>query len=237
MKLDGVSALISPPIVQPQAAPKPPESEPEVTAGEDGGGKANGVVSKLNEGGHFNGVADVRLRISHFDNAGLDKIDPDLLPAPEEVPGKAYEKFLEQYRALYNASQTPTEPEEPVVEIPVPDPAPVIEEPIVEVPPVSEEPVIEIPVPDPVPVIIEEPVVEVPPVSEEPPAAEEPVSEVPETDPVIVTPLEIAPVAITPEQTEPEAPVDEGNGILAAFEELWQAQALEEKPEILDIVI
>jgi hypothetical protein len=235
MKVDGVSAPISPPIVRPQASPKPPESEPEVTAGEDGGGKANGVISKLNKGGHFNAVADIRLRISHFDNEGLDKIDPydpDLLPAPEEVPGKAYEKFLDQYRALYDASQTPTEPEEPVDEIPAPDPAPVIEEPIVEVPPVSDGPVAEIPVPDPVPVI-EEPVVEVPPVSEEP------VVEIPIPDPVpvIVTPLEIAPVAITPEQTELEAPVDEGNGILAAFEELWQAQALEEKPGILDIVI
>ena len=31
-------------------------------------------VSKLNEGGHFKGVADVRLRISHFDNADLEKI-------------------------------------------------------------------------------------------------------------------------------------------------------------------
>ena len=209
MELNGVSASISPvrneSIVQPQASPTPPENEPEVTGGEDGGGKAKGVISKLNEGDHFKGVAAVRLLISHFDNADLDKINPDLLPAPEEVPGKAYEKFLEQYRALYNASQTPTEPEEPVVEIPVPDPVPVIEEPIVEVPPVSEEPVVEIPIPDPVP--------------------------------VIVTPLEIAPVAITPEQTTPEAPVDEGNGILAAFEELWQAQALEEKPGILDVVI
>ena len=236
MKVDGVSAPISPPVVRPQASPKPPESEPEVMAGENGGGKANGVVSKLNEGGHFNAVADVRLRIVHFDNEGLDQIDPALLPAPEEVPGKAYEKFLEQYRALYNASQTPTEPEEPVDEIPVPDPAPVIEEPVAEVPPVSDGPVAEIPIPDPVPVI-EEPIVEVPPVSEEPPAAEEPVSEVPETDPVIVTPLEIAPVAITPEPTAPEAPVDEGNGILAAFEELWQAQASEETPGTLDIVI
>jgi len=219
MELNEVSTPIPPiqngPIVQPQATSEPPENEPEVTVGEDGGGKANGVVSKLNEGGHFKGVADVRLRISHFDNAGLEKIDPDLLPDPEDVPGKGYEKFLEQYQALYIASQALTEPEEPAI---------------------AEEPVNEIPVPDPVPVIIEEPVVETLPVPEEPPVEEESVNEIPETDPVIVTPFEIEPV-VAPEQTEPEAPVDEGEGILAAFEELWETQALEKEPETLDIVM
>ena len=197
MELNGVSASISPirngSTVQPQASPKPPENEPEVTGGEeDGGGKAKGVISKLNEGEHFKGVAAVRLLISHFDNADLEKIDPELLPNPEDVPGKAYEKFLEQYRSLYNASQVTTEPEVPVIEIPVPDS---------------------------IPVIIEEPIVEVP-----------------AADTIFVTPLEIEPVAI-PEQTEPATLVDEGEGILALFEELWDAQALEEKPETLDIVI
>ena len=231
MKVDGLSAPISPSVVRPQAAPKPPESEPEVTAEEDGGGKANGVVSKLNEGGHFKGVADVRLRIVHFDNEGLDKIDPDLLPAPEDVPGKAYEKFLEQYRALYNASQTPTVPEEPAAEIPVPDPVPVTEEPVVEVPPITEEPVDEIPIPDPAPVV------EIPPIFEEPPAIEVPVSEIPETVSVILPPIEIEPAVITPEPTTPEVPVDESNGALAAFEEFLQPQTSAETPGILDAVI
>jgi len=217
MELKGVSASISPirngSIVQPQASPKPPENEPEVTGGEDGGGKAKGVISKLNEGDHFKGVAAVRLLISHFDNPDLVK--PDLginsaqLPASEDVNNKAYEKFLEQYRALYNASLLPTEPEEPVDEIPVPDS---------------------------IPIVIEEPVAEFPPMPVEPPVAEEPVNEVPAADTIFVTPLEIKPVA-TPEQTEPATPVDEGEGILAPFEELWDAQALEEKPETLDIVM
>lgn len=190
MELDGVSASLSPaqsgPIVQPQAAPEPPESEP-VADGEEGGGKASGAVRKLNEGGHFKGVADVRLRISHFDNEDLKRIDPDLLPDPEDVPGKAYEKFLAQYRELYNASPPPAEPEEPVPETPA---AP--EEPVAETPP---DPVL-----------------------------------------VIVPPLEIEPIAV-PEQTEPEEPVDEGDGALAAFEELLDAQASQEEAETLDVVM
>jgi len=235
MELNGVSASISPirneSIVQPQASPKPPENEPEVTGEEDGGGKAKGVISKLNEGDHFKGVAAVRLLISHFDNPDLEKIDPAQLPTPEDVNGKAYEKFLEQYRALYEASQPP--------------PAPVVPEPelspaaIVEPLPEPEVPVTEIPVPDSIPVIIEEPVAEVPPTPAEPPVVplvEEPVNEVPAADTIFVTPLEIKPV-VTPEQTAPATPVDEGEGILAAFEELWDAQALEEKPETLDIVM
>ena len=260
MELNGVSASISPvrneSIVQPQASPKPPENEPEVTGGEDGGGKANGVISKLNEGDHFKGVAAVRLLISHFDNTALDweKIDSNPLPDPEDVNGNAYAKFLLQYQALREAGQPPPdpvvpepepspaaiveplpEPEEPVDEIPVPDPVPVVEDPVVETPPISEEPAAEIPIPDPVPVI-EDPVVEIPPVLEEPLVAEEPVNEVPAADSIFVTPLEIEPVA-TPEQTEPATPVDEGEGVLALFEELWDAQALEEKPETLDIVM
>ena len=120
MGLDGISGAISPvqsgPVVQPPAEPEPPESEPEVTTEEEGGGKARGVVRKLNEGGHFKGVAGIRLRISHFDNADLEKMDPDPLPEPEDVPGKAYEKFLAQYQELYDASLPTTEPEDPVDE-------------------------------------------------------------------------------------------------------------------------
>jgi hypothetical protein len=230
MELNGVSASISPvrneSIVRPQASPKPSENEPEVTGEEDGGGKANGVISKLNEGDHFKGVAAVRLLISHFDNEGLDKIDPALL-APEDNNGNAYEKFLEQYRALYEASQPPPDPVVPEPEL---SPAAIVE-PL----PEPEVPIIEIPAPDHIPVIIEEPVVEVPPTPAEPPAVplvEEPVNEVPAADSIFVTPLEIEPVA-----TPPATPVDEGEGILTAFEELWDAQALEEKPETLDIVI
>jgi len=178
MKLDGVHAAILPvqsrPIVQAQVLPEATESEPEVTT-EEAGGKASGVISKLNEGGHFNAVADIRLRIAHYDNPDLVAIDPDTLENAD-VPGKAYEKFLEQYEALYQASQTS-----------------------------AEGPVIEIPVPELMPFIIDEPVAEVPPVSEEPPAAQE--------------------------------PVDEGVGILPAFEELWDIEALEENPETLDIVM
>ena len=228
MELNGVSASISPirngSIVQPQASPKPPENEPEVTGEEDGGGKANGVISKLNEGEHFNEVADIRLRIAHFDNPALIPIEPGDLPIPEDVNGNAYEKFLEQYQALYEASQ--------LVVVPEAEPSPAA---IVEPLPEPEVPVIEIPVPDTAPVVIEEPVAEVPPMPAEPPVVplvEEPVNEVPAADSIFVTPLEIEPVA-----TPPATPIDEGEGILAAFEELWDAQALEEKPETLDIIM
>jgi len=199
MKLDGVSTLSSihhKPTAPPRALSKQPENESEVTATEDGGKTANGVISKLNEGGHFKGVAAVRLLISHFDNADLEKIDPAQLPDSEDIPGKAYEKFLAQYRSLYNASHVPTEPEEPVVEIPEPDTEPiVIEDPMAEILPVPEE----------------QPVVEVPMVSEEPPIAQEPVNEIPVTDAIFVPPLEIEPVATL----EQASPVDESEGILA----------------------
>ena len=214
MKINGLSASITPiqsgPIIQPQAVSDPPEGEPELTVGEEGSGKANGVVSKLNEGGHFKGVADVRLRISHFDNPDLEKIDPDLLPDTEDVHGKAYEKFLAQYRALYEASQVTAE-----TVVPEPDPDLVTTvEPLSE----SDVPAIEIPETD----IIEEPVVETPPVIVE--------------EPVIVTPIEIEPVAV-PELTETEAPVDEVDGALAAFEKILESQASEGEPETLDIVM
>ncbi len=195
MELSPVSAAIPPvqtsPIVQPQAAPEPPESEPEVTE-RQGNGKANGVVRKLNEGGHFSAVADVRLRIVHFDNEDLQPINPDELPDPEDVPGKAYEKFLEQYRELYNGSLPLTEPEEPSAGEP-------------EAP---QEPVIEEPPSEPEPVIPEEPTIVAPP----------------ETEPVVVI-----------ENTEPEMPVGENEGVLAAFVELLNIQALEQEPETLDI--
>ena len=205
MELSPVSAAIPPvqtsPIVQPQAAPEPPETEPEATEGQ-ANGKAGGVVRKLNEGGHFNAVADVRLRISHFDNRDLERIDPGELPDPEDVPGKAYEKFLAQYRDLYTASLLLTEPAEPVAEVP--------EEPAAEEPQAPEEPVIETPAPEPELVVPEEP--------------------------VTVMPLEGEPVAAL-ENTGPQAPVDQGEGVLAAFVELLNIQALEQEPETLDIVI
>ena len=199
MGLDGVSAPISPvqsgPIVQAQAAPEPPENEPEVTVEEEGGGKAKGVVRKLNEegGGHFKGkgVSDIRLRIAHFDNPELEPIDPEeLSPDLDDGPSKAYEKFLDQYTALYDANQV-VEPE------PDTDSAADVE-------PVSEPDV--------------------------------PAMEIPETEPVIMPPLEIEPVAAS-EQTEPEEPIDEGDGALAAFEELLDAQASEEEAETLDVVM
>ena len=204
MELNGVSTPISPiqndPIVQPQAESEPPESEPEVTVGEEGGGKADGVVSKL-ESGHFKGkgVSDVRLRIAHFDNPDLDPVDPDELVAPENGPTKAYEKFLEQYRALYDASLVP---EGLVVETPPatePDP-----DAIVEPLPEPDVPAGEIPEPE---LIIEGPVVETPPATEPDPDAiaeplpepDVPAGEIPEPEPIIEDP-----VVETPSATEPE---------------------------------
>jgi len=161
MELSPVSAPISPvqssPIVQPQASPEPPETEPEVTEGQ-ANGKANGVVRKLNEGSHFNAVADVRLRISHFDNPDLERIDPALLPDPEDVRGKAYEKFLAQYQDLYAAGLPLTEPEEPAAQAP--------EEPAAEEPEVPQEPVIEAPPLEPELVVPQEPTTVAPPESE-----------------------------------------------------------------------
>jgi len=208
MELNGLGTPISPiqsePIVQPQAVSEPTEDEPEVTAGEEeGSGKARGVVSKLNEGGHFKGVADVRLRIVHFDNPDLEPINPDDLPDPENVPGKAYEKFLEQYEDKYAgwlASQSPAEPEEPLVVVPEPDPD--LDTTVEPLPAESDVPAVE----------------------------------TPETDPIIVPPPETEPTAV-PEPTEPEVPVDEGGGALAAFEQLLEAQLLEEEPETLDLVM
>lgn len=182
MELDGVSTPILPiqggPIVQPQAVPEPPESEP-VADGEEVSGKAKGVVSKLNEGGHFKGVADVRLRVAHFDNPDLEPIDPDDLPNPEDVPGKAYEKFFGQYEDKYADwldSQSLAEPDEPVV--------------------VASEPELN---------PVEEPVVE--------------------------------PLSVPDEPVVAEVLVDEGEGILAAFEELWEAPPTEEEAGTVDIVM
>ena len=72
----GVEGVSAPPV------PPPPA-----------GGKAKGVIDKL-ESGHFEGkgVSNVRLRIAHFDNPDLERIDPaELLPIPEDGPSKAYE--------------------------------------------------------------------------------------------------------------------------------------------------
>lgn len=162
MEINPVSSPISHvhnnPITQPQAEPQPPESEPEV-APEESSGKAKGVISKLNDGDHFNAVANVRLRIVHFDNEDLEKIDPGLLPHAADVPGNAYEKFLEQYKNLPGVSQAVTEAEEepepelplvpeeePAAEIPEPETTPIIPEIIPEEPseptPPETEPII-----------------------------------------------------------------------------------------------
>jgi hypothetical protein len=226
MKIDGASALSTVQRTQ-IASPKPPESEQVVTDTDDGGQKAKGVISKLNEGDHFKGVASVRLLISHFDNADLQKINPDDLPDPQNVPGNAYAKFLDQYRSMYNASQVTIEPEEPPVteepaaEIPAPDTAPGV----------SEEPVIEIPSGS-----AEQPTEDVPVVPEEPPVTEVPVNEIPVTDTVFVPPIEINPVT-TPEQTEPASPISAGEETLAVFKALWDAQALEQTPGIVNMAV
>jgi len=179
MELNGVNTPVSPiqsgPIVQRGASPEPPESEP-VADGEEVSGKAKGVVSKL-ESGHFKGkgVADIRLRIAHFDNPELEPIEPEeLLPVPEDGPSKAYEKFLGQYNNKYAdwlAIQSPAVPEEPLVVAPEPETNPV-EKPIIVPLPVPEEPVVaevpEVPVDESegIPAALEE-LLETPPTEEE----------------------------------------------------------------------
>lgn len=214
MELNGISASVSPiptsPIV-PQAEVAPSQDEPEVIIEEEGHGKARGVISKL-ENGHFKGkgVSDIRLRIAHFDNPDLTAIDPEELAAPENGPTKAYEKFLEQYRALYEASLVPEEPTEetpPVVET---DPNATTEPLASPDAPATETPE---------PVIIAEELIK-----ETPLAAE--------TDPIITEPLATpdAPATETPEpviivdelikETPPVSePVVESDGALTAFAE------------------
>jgi len=213
MKVNGLSASITPnqsgPIIKQQTVPELPEGEPELTV-EEGSGKARGVVNKLNEGGHFNDVADLRLRISHFDNPDLEKIDPDLLPEPGDVPGKAYEKFLTQYRALYEASQAAAETVEPEPEPDLPAPA---------------EPPAEFDVPameNPETVPVEEPVIETPPVIIE--------------EPVNVTPIEIEPAEVAV-LTEAQTPDDEVGGALAAFMEILENQSSIEGPDTLSTLM
>lgn len=102
------------------------------------GGKAKGVISKL-ESGHFNGkgVSDIRLRISHFFNPDLEPVDPAELAAPEGGSSKAYDEFLAQYTDLYNANV-------------IPEPDPIVEPLSVEAPLVPDEPPLEDPpAPDP----------------------------------------------------------------------------------------
>jgi hypothetical protein len=199
MELNGlgtpISSLQSKPIVQPQAVSEIPEAEPEVAVGGKGRGKAKGVVRKLNEGGHFNEVANVRLRISHFDNPDLKPVNPDDLPDMENIPSKAYEKFLGQYQDKYEnwlAGQSPAEPD-----VPAPDSDATLESP-------SQPDV--------------------------------PAVEIPTIDSVILAPLVIEPI-LASEQSEPEVLIDEGNGVLAAIENLLDIQTLKEESGTLDIVI
>ena len=69
--------------------------------------KVPGVV-RLIEAGHFKGVADIRLRLNFADY--LD--GPEEFTPSENVPGKAYGKFL----ALYQSLLPPAEPESPSAE-------------------------------------------------------------------------------------------------------------------------
>lgn len=122
MGLHGISPPLSPVQSGPIVPPQPPESEPE----EEGGGKANGVLRKL-QSGHFKGrgVSDIRLRIAHFDNPELKPVDPEeLSPVPEDGPSKAYQKFLDQYTALHDA--IPPEETEPEPDIVPPEPLDVV---------------------------------------------------------------------------------------------------------------
>ncbi|HKQ49560.1 MAG TPA: hypothetical protein VJZ71_15920 [Phycisphaerae bacterium] len=64
--------------------------------------EARGVV-RLLQSGHFKGVADLRLRLNHF-----DELSHESLPAvePAKGNGKAYNKFLAEYDAKF-APATP----------------------------------------------------------------------------------------------------------------------------------
>jgi hypothetical protein len=130
MEVSPVSGPVPPVQSGPAPEPQPPETEPQATE-EETKGTANGVVRKLNEGGHFNPVADLRLRINHFDNPNLERTEPP--PGGEDVPGNAYEKFLEQYKALYEASQPTVEPGQPAAETEAP------QDPVAETPPPQTE--------------------------------------------------------------------------------------------------
>jgi|GEM_PF-4377005 len=74
--------------------------------------KVPGVVRLINEG-HFKPTADVRLRLNFAEF--LDTSET-LTPA-ENVPGKAYGKFLSLYQELYGQAET-TEPDPDVVPLP-----------------------------------------------------------------------------------------------------------------------
>jgi hypothetical protein len=82
---------------QPSATTEGAGSESEPAAEEP-----RGVVGLLQEG-HFKGVAAARLWINFF-----DKLPPEGVPEPTapNSSGRAFEKFMEQYKAL----SAPTEP-------------------------------------------------------------------------------------------------------------------------------
>ena len=193
------------------------------------------MVNKL-ESGHFKGkgVSDIRLRIAHFDNPDLEPVDPAELGLLEGEGSKAYEKFLVQYTAMYNASLVPPEedpdpePEpEPVPTLGLPDPTPTIDPPEPDATPSggTSTPPIEAPAtapaeeplnPEPDPIIVVPPTLEPDPV-------------------IVVPPLVIDPIVV-PEPPEPDES-DAGDGALAAFEEIIEEQVPPSEPETVDVVV
>jgi hypothetical protein len=98
--------------------------------------RAKGVIRKLNSenpgnSGNskhpFKPIADLRLRLSHFDNPDLEPIALTDPQTSENIKGKAYDKFLTQYEAKYEtwlAAQAvpPVDTQDPIVVAPEDDP-------------------------------------------------------------------------------------------------------------------
>ena len=211
MEINGLNTILP---TQPQAVPESPVVDPEVT---EESAKAKGAVSKLNnlDDRHFNAVADIRLRISHFDNPDLEPIDPALFAPPEGNNGKAYEKFLAEYTEMYDqwvAAQTP--PEEPSPPDP-PEPAETPGEPTAIAPLATTEEPPAAQAPTPV-APQEEPAIE--------PAAVVPDAVVPDPAPEVplidIAPIEIPPIVL-PEDPEPEEPSDPPEETPSVLEELY----------------
>lgn len=218
MAINGVTAPTSLPPIPPAQTP-PLEEQLGKT------GKAKGVIDKL-QTGHFNAVANIRLRIAHFDNPDLEPIDPEPLPVPEDVPGKAYEKFLAQYQLLYDAAQASADvvlPQDPTDPDPVPEPLPIPISPPADPP---QDP----PVQQQVPPAVTEP---------QEPAPQEPTGDTPPAQPVIVPQLQVEPIPIPlpPDDPDPLPPVGQEQGALEAFGEILDDQTSPQEPETLDIVI
>jgi len=80
-------------------SPAQPNAQPAVQ--NPTGTKPRGVI-RLLQAGHFQGVADIRLRLNNFDELTALSLSA---PTPPHGNGKAYDKFL----AEYNAQLTPPE--------------------------------------------------------------------------------------------------------------------------------